>query len=122
MRARDLRNNMSDAEVRLWARLKAGRLDGHEFRRQYPMGPYVLDFVCLRAHLVVEVDGCQHAEDERLERDAIRTTWLARRGYRVIRFWSTEVMCETDEVVDGILAALHGEDTLIQHAAGFRSG
>jgi very-short-patch-repair endonuclease len=79
MRARDLRNNMSDAEVRLWARLKAGR------------------------------------------RDAIRTTWLARRGYRVIRFWSTEVMCETDEVVDAILAALHGEDTLIEYAAGFRS-
>jgi len=95
---------MTDAELRLWMRLRREQIPGFRFRRQVPIGSYVADFACLQAHLVVEVDGSQHAKD--VERDQRRTTWLASQGYRVIRFWDNEVLLETDGVVERIYQEL----------------
>ncbi len=99
-RARQLRKTMSKAEQLLWGRLRNGLLDGRRFRRQHPIGPYIIDFVCLAELLVIEVDGSHHAEPERIESDAARTAWLAREGYRVVRFPTTEV----HDNIDGVLS------------------
>ena len=99
--ARRLRLVPTDAEKRLWSRLRKKQLDGFRFRRQHPMGPYVVDFFCAEAKLVVEVDGGQHAEE-----DDTRSNWLRMRGYRVIRFWNNDMLANTEGVVLGILEAL----------------
>jgi very-short-patch-repair endonuclease len=78
--ARRLRLTPTDAEIRLWSRLRRRQLQGFRFRRQHPLGPYVVDFFCAAAKLVIEVDGGQHAEDS-----AIRTRWIEAQGYRVVR-------------------------------------
>jgi very-short-patch-repair endonuclease len=101
--ARRLRKIPTDAEIRLWSRLRRKQLKGFRFRRQHPMGGYVLDFFCPEANLVVEVDGGQHAESEH---DAVRTEWLEERGYRVIRFWNNDVLTNTEGVLLAILEAL----------------
>jgi very-short-patch-repair endonuclease len=101
-----LRKDATEAEVRLWSRLRRKQLDGFRFRRQQPIGNYVVDFFCADARLVVEVDGGQHGEHS--ARDAARTGWLERRGYRVIRFWNSDVLARTDDVLATILAALNG--------------
>jgi very-short-patch-repair endonuclease len=93
---------MTDAELRLWLRLRGEQVDGYRFRRQVPIGPYVVDFVCRKASLVIEVDGGQHAGEE--ARDAERTARLESRGYRVIRFWNADVLQEPD----GVLATIRG--------------
>lgn len=94
--SRDLRRNMTDAERKLWQRLRSRQVEGQKFRRQHPIGPYVVDFVCLEARLIVEVDGGQHAN--RLPYDRCRTEWLEARGFRVLRFWNHEVLGELDAV------------------------
>ena len=99
--ARQLRGTLTDAESLLWYRLRAGRLDGWKFRRQVPLGSYVVDFICQGAALVIEIDGGQHAE--RIQHDAERTRWLQDRGYRVLRFWNTDVM----ENLEGVLQAIY---------------
>jgi very-short-patch-repair endonuclease len=104
--ARRLRKAPTDAEGRLWLRLRYQQLDGFRFRRQQPIGSYVVDFFCSEASLVIEVDGGQHATDE--ERDANRTQWLEARGYRVLRFWNNDVLANTDGVVTSIQNALRG--------------
>jgi BirA family biotin operon repressor/biotin-[acetyl-CoA-carboxylase] ligase len=76
--ARRLRQEMTDAERRLWSRLRRHAMGGAHFRRQHPLGKYVLDFVCLEASLVIEVDGSQHAESDA---DELRTAWLRRQGF-----------------------------------------
>jgi very-short-patch-repair endonuclease len=103
-RARGLRNRMTDAELRLWLRLRCEQLDGFRFRRQFPIGPYIVDFVCFKARLIVEVDGGQHATNE--AQDARRTEWLASQGFRVLRFWNTGVLGETDAVVQQVANAI----------------
>jgi very-short-patch-repair endonuclease len=103
-RARRLRAAMTDAELRLWTRLRAKQIGSHRFRRQVPIGPYIVDFACLKARLVIEVDGSQHAHA--LEQDLRRATWLASRGYRVLRFWDNDVLIRTDEVLEAIYRAL----------------
>ena len=100
--ARELRKNPTDAEVRLWSRLRGKHLDGFRFRRQQPIGPYIADFFCPEARLIVEVDGSQHHED-----DGSRTAWLESRGYRVVRFWNNEVLTNTASVLQVVLDALH---------------
>jgi very-short-patch-repair endonuclease len=95
---------MTDAELRLWMRLRSEQIDGYRFRRQLPMGPYVVDLVCLKARLVIEVDGGQHAQQS--DRDDRRTAWLASRGFKVLRFWDNDVLQQTDGVVEVIRAAL----------------
>ncbi len=101
--ARRLRANPTDAEIRLWSRLRRKHLDGFRFRRQHPMGPYVVDFFCPEAKLVVEVDGGQHADSAS---DAVRTRWLEAGGHRVIRFWNNDVLANTEGVLLTILGAL----------------
>ena len=116
--ARRLRLTPTDAEKRLWSRLRKKQLDGLRFRRQQPLGPYVVDFFCPEAKLIIEVDGGQHGEDS----DA-RTNWLrarrakpascvtqksahSRADYRVIRFWNNDVLANAEGVVLSILEAL----------------
>jgi very-short-patch-repair endonuclease len=102
---RVLRGNMTDAEQQLWKHLRRGQLGGFKFRRQHPFGDYILDFVCLEAKLIIEVDGGQHVANE--EEDALRTTDLEKAGFRVLRFWNHEVMGELEKVQDAIWLALH---------------
>jgi very-short-patch-repair endonuclease len=102
--ARSLRNAPTDAEIRLWAQLRRKQLGGFRFRRQQPIGAYVVDFFCPEAKLVIEVDGGQHSDQVAM--DDIRSRWLEARGYRVIRFWNNEVLSNTEGVVLAILDAL----------------
>ena len=106
-RARELRREDTEAEKRLWTALRARRLGGWKWKRQVPWGPYFLDFLCLEAALVVEVDGSQHAEQAAY--DARRTAYLARSGLRVPRFWNSEVLANSDGVCLSILDACGGE-------------
>jgi very-short-patch-repair endonuclease len=101
--AKELRVAMTDSERRLWSRLRLEQL-GAKFRRQHPLGAYVLDFVCLDARLVVEVDGSQHAEQSVY--DGRRDAWLEQQGFRVLRFASNEVLSNTDGAVMSIVDAL----------------
>ena len=101
--AKSLRNNMTDAEHFLWRRLRANRLCGQKFRRQHPIGPYIVDFVHLGAKLVVEADGGQHADSAP---DRERDAWLADRGYRVMRFWNDQILWEPEAVLKQILSVL----------------
>jgi very-short-patch-repair endonuclease len=95
---------MTDAEKKLWRRLRGRQIDGHQFRKQVPIGNYVVDFCCLKARLVVEVDGGQHAA--RSAEDEHRTLWLNDQGYRVARFWNNEVLQNVDGVLQEIIRAL----------------
>jgi very-short-patch-repair endonuclease len=86
--ARHLRRSATDAERALWAKLRNRQLEGLKFRRQDPLGPYTVDFVCFERKLVIEVDGGQHAAAA--EQDELRTRRLRERGYMVLRFWTTK--------------------------------
>lgn len=99
--ARALLREMTEAEDRLWQELRGRRLDRLKFRRQVPIGPYVADFLCAEAFLIVEVDGSQHAD---LAYDQRRAEALKARGLRVLRFWNDEVLRELDSVCDTIIA------------------
>ncbi len=98
-RAKRLRKQITDAEARLWLHLRAGRLNGLKFRRQHPIPPYVVDFYCEVAKLVVEVDGSQHSH----RTDAVRTRTLERAGMKLLRFWDNEMLRETEAVLVVIL-------------------
>ena len=102
-RARELRVDATDAERRLWYRLRSRQIEGAKFVRQERIGPYVVDFVCREQRLIVEVDGGQHATDPR---DAVRDGWLSDRGYRVLRFWNNDVIANTAGVLESIAAVL----------------
>lgn len=106
--ARRLRADATNAEQRLWQNLDRVQLLQTHFRRQAPIGPYIVDFACMRERLVIEVDGPSHAEPGAAERDLERTRWLEREGYRVLRFWNQEVYENVDGVLDTIYAALYG--------------
>ena len=102
--ARRLRREMTDAERHLWRHLRMRQNHGMKFRRQHPLGNYVLDFACLEAKLVVEVDGGQHAEQQ--EKDKARTAWLEGQGWQVLRFWNNDVLLKIEGVVSVIHAIL----------------
>jgi very-short-patch-repair endonuclease len=104
--ARRLRNSMSRGEGRLWYHLRAHRFSGASFRRQAPLGPYIVDFVCHSAKLIIELDGGQHGTANHARRDAQRTAWLASRGYKVLRFWNNDVLQNTQGVLELIAAEL----------------
>jgi very-short-patch-repair endonuclease len=103
--ARDLRKRRTDAGTRLWLLPRARRLGGKKFRRQHPTRPYVVDFYCDEARLVIELDGSQHAEAAAL--DARRTRFLQSRGLTVLRFRNNAVLRETEAVTESISAALY---------------
>ncbi len=103
--ARVLRKNQTDAESRLWRQLRNRHLAGYKFRRQYPIGSYIADFVCLERHLIIEIDGGQHSELR--EHDEQRTQFLEKSGFRVLRFWNNDVLKNTDAVLNAILDALN---------------
>ncbi len=103
--SRSLRVRSTDAERLLWSELRGNWLNGFRFVRQFPIKPYIADFACRRRRLVVELDGSQHAENERDDR---RTAYLNRAGWSVLRFWNDEVLRERDAVCETILAALNG--------------
>jgi len=105
-RARELRANQSDAERLLWQALRNRRLDGYRFRRQAPVGPYIVDFLCKSRGVVVELDGGQHAADEALRYDELRSQFLVSTGLTVLRFWNDEVLRNLDSVMHAILVAL----------------
>ena len=105
-RARTLRRNMTEPERKLWRDLNSLPVAASHWRRQAPIGPYVADFVCHAARLVIEVDGAQHGFDDRHRRDDARTRYLEAAGYRVMRFWNHEVLRERPVVMDTIYAAL----------------
>lgn len=88
--ARKLRNNMTEAEKYIWYMLRSKNLNGQKFRRQQPIGTYIVDFVCLEKKLIIEIDGGQHDSDR--QEDKARDEWLTREGYKVLRFWNNEVM------------------------------
>ena len=102
--ARKLRKRLTDAERRLWSRLRLRQLKGVKFRRQASLGPYVVDFVCFEQKLVVEVDGGQHAVVTPHERQ--RTGWLESQGFRIVRVWNNDALQNTDGVVEHILRCL----------------
>ena len=102
--ARAMRKRMTDAEMRLWYRLRPMRSSGLAFRRQSPLGAYIADFECRKARLIVEVDGAQHDQADAREYDAERTRWLESQGYEVLRFANHDVLRHTDIVIDQILA------------------
>ncbi len=110
-RARDLRRNQTDAEFKLWQLLRAQRLGSYKFRRQFPIGDFIVDFCCKQHCLVIELDGSQHGEPEATARDKRRTLTLEAKGYRVIRFWNNDVLQNKEGVVDVILEALHETTT-----------
>jgi very-short-patch-repair endonuclease len=106
LRARELRSNATDAERKLWQKIRRRQVEGFRFRRQVPIGPYIVDFACLAARLVVELDGGQHTEDHNIADDERRTAWLNSQGFRVNRFWNLEVLQNVDGVWENISAAL----------------
>lgn len=106
-RARALRRDDTDAEARLWSALRAARLGGWRWKRQVPFGRYFLDFLCVEAGLVVEVDGGQHADQ--VAYDSRRTAYLERSGLRVLRFWNSDVLTNLNGVCLAILDACGGE-------------
>jgi very-short-patch-repair endonuclease len=106
-RARNLRGRDTDAEARLWAALRDRRLGGWKWRRQVPVGPYIADFLCLEAGLVIELDGGQHAD--RIAYDARRTSHLNSLGLHVIRFWNSQVLTNRAGVCFSILQACGGD-------------
>ena len=97
-------NRSTDSERRLWHWLRNRQIDGVKFRRQVPLGPYVVDFMAADRRLVIEIDGGQHAL--RQDFDQRRTAWLEEQGYQVIRFWSNEVLANTEGVIEAIGIAL----------------
>ena len=102
-KARQLRQDLTDAERRMWSALRDRRLATYKFRRQHPIGRYIVDFACTRHTLVIELDGGQHADRAA---DARRTTWLESQGWRVIRFWNNDVLSNASGVIERILQAL----------------
>lgn len=103
-RAKAMRRELTVAEARLWYHLRARRLNGIKFRRQVPLGPFIVDFVALAHKVIVEVDGDTHGGNEAYDRS--RTGWLQEQGYRVIRFNNADVIGNEAAVLEAIIAAL----------------
>jgi very-short-patch-repair endonuclease len=103
--ARSLHKDPTHAERVLWQRVRRRQLAGFKFRRQHSVGPYICDFACLEASIVVELDGSQHAEQ--CDYDRRRDMFLRSRGFRVLRFWNSDVLARTEIILETIYEALH---------------
>ena len=97
-KARELRKNMTTQERKLWSILRKKSLNNLKFRRQYPIGDYIVDFICHEKNLIIEVDGGQHNENKNKIYDEVRTKFLESKGFKVIRFWNNEI----DENIEGV--------------------
>lgn len=95
-----LRKNLTDAEKKLWANIRKRQINGLKFRRQQPIGNYIVDFVCYEKKIIIKIDGGQHIENENF--DLKRSKWLEGQGFEVLRFWNNEVLENTQEVLDFI--------------------
>lgn len=102
--AKRLRQNMTEAEQKLWRHLRGKRFQKIKFKRQKPIGPYIVDFVALKERLVIELDGSQHLEQQ--EYDQRRTKFLESLGYEILRFWDNECLIQTESVLTKIYQAL----------------
>ncbi|MBD9371256.1 endonuclease domain-containing protein [Rhizobium sp. ARZ01] len=114
--SRRLRANVTDAETKLWSHLWRIPLEGAHFRRQVPIGPYFADFACHQIGLVIELDGSQHATDDGVVRDGLRTAFLEAQGYQVLRFWNADVLNDIDGVLDTIFAVVQQRQILLAEA------
>ena len=103
--AKRLRRTQTDAELKLWRHLRDRQMNGFKFRRQQPIGRYIVDFFCPESKLVVELDGGHHADQ--VQKDQRRTEFLNKAGYRVLRFWDNEVLSETEAVLQKIVEELN---------------
>jgi very-short-patch-repair endonuclease len=103
-RAQALRKSSTDAEMHLWYYLRACRL-GFKFKRQVPLGEYIVDFVCLEKRLIIELDGSQHMDNQMY--DMKRSDWLMAHGFKVLRFWNHDVFQQTSSILEVIVTALH---------------
>ena len=99
--ARQLRRNQTDAEKIMWRKLRAKQLQDLKFRRQQPIGEFIVDFVCFEKKLIIELDGGQHEKNK--EQDEIRDAWLSSQGYTVVRFWNNDILKNIDGVMQSIL-------------------
>ena len=106
--ARKLRANTTPHERMLWRALKELPLEGTHFRRQAPIGPYVVDFLCPAKRLAIELDGGHHNDDDHARRDRERQHWLEQEGYRVVRFWNSEVTTDLAAVLERVYVELYG--------------
>ena len=117
--AKKLRANTTPHERTLWRALKELPIEGSHFRRQAPIGPYIVDFFCPAKRLIIELDGGHHNEDDTAERDRARQSWLENEGYRVIRFWNSEITSDLTAVLERIYVELYGsreaETTPLKH-------
>jgi very-short-patch-repair endonuclease len=100
----DAEKRLTDAEKRLWSQLRSKQLFGMKFRRQHPIGPFIVDFVCLEKKHVIEVDGGQHSKGS--DKDLKRDEWLASEGYKVLRYWNDDVLKETKSVLEDVLSKI----------------
>ena len=107
-RARELRRQSTDAERMLWSKLRNRGLRGVKFRRQAPIGAYIVDFVSMERKLIIELDGGHHADQR--ESDDTRTRRLESRGFRVVRFWNSDVLRQPDSVLEALLLHLEAPD------------
>lgn len=107
--AKHLRTFQTPAERNFWYNVRGHRLGGYKFRRQHPIGPYIVDFVCLSARLIVELDGGQHASQQKY--DEKRDAFLKEQGFRVIRFWNDQMLKSRDVVLELVLQALRSGET-----------
>ncbi len=127
LKVKALRSNQTEAEERLWYHLRAHRFMDLKFKRQKPIGRYIVDFVCLEQRLIVEIDGGQHAEQKSY--DDLRTEWLNQQGFKVLRFWNNEVMHQLENVLEKIRCTLspdpsptsgRGEPVLVRFEAAIQ--
>jgi very-short-patch-repair endonuclease len=102
--ARKLRKDSTEAERRLWSKLRGKQLAGFKFRRQQPVGPHVVDFINFEKRLIIEIDGGHHALQK--ERDNERDCWLEEKGFEVLRYWNNEIIDNIDGVLEAILKKL----------------
>jgi very-short-patch-repair endonuclease len=104
--AKAMRHIPTDAEKKLWRLLRSRQLESHKFRRQVPIGNFIADFVCHEKKIIVEVDGGQHADNVR---DGARDQWLAKAGYRVLRYWNNDLLKNPNGVLEAILSELSAD-------------
>ena len=104
--ARSLRRGQTEAEQKLWAQLRDRRLQGYKFRRQVPLGRFIVDFCCYDERLVIELDGSPHADPARSARDRERTLWLESHNFTVLRFWNSDLLGNMEGVLVRILQTL----------------